>query len=74
MSSPKKPLVPESRAALTKFKIECAQEIGHLQYIKENNDHYKGDVSAKVNGSEGGPIGGQMVKRMIQMAENMISE
>jgi hypothetical protein len=74
MSSPRKPLVPESRAALTKFKIECAQEIGYLQYIKENNDHYKGDVSAKVNGSEGGPIGGQMVKRMIQMAENMISE
>ncbi|HEY9060583.1 MAG TPA: alpha/beta-type small acid-soluble spore protein [Pseudobacteroides sp.] len=74
MSSRKNPLVPESREALTKFKIECAQEIGHLQYIKENNDHYKGDVPAKQNGLEGGPIGGQMVKRMIQMAEQMISE
>ncbi|KNY25839.1 alpha/beta-type small acid-soluble spore protein [Pseudobacteroides cellulosolvens] len=74
MSNPRKPLVPESREALTRFKIECAQEIGHLQYIKENNDHYKGDVPAKVNGLEGGPIGGQMVKRMIQMAESMISE
>ncbi|MDP4180499.1 MAG: alpha/beta-type small acid-soluble spore protein [Bacillota bacterium] len=74
MSSPKTPLVPQSRDALTKFKIECAEEIGHLQYIKENNDHYKGDVPAKVNGQEGGPIGGQMVKRMIQMAEGMINE
>ena len=74
MSSPKKPLVPECRDALTKFKIECAQEIGHLQYIKENNDHYKVDVPARVNGLEGGPIGGQMVKKMIQMAESMTSE
>lgn len=72
MSRPKTPLVPGSRDALTKFKMECAQEIGHLQFVKENNDHYKGDVSAKVNGSEGGPIGGQMVKKMIQMAENQM--
>jgi len=72
MSRPKTPLVPESRDALTRFKMECAQEIGHLQFVKENNDHYKGDVSAKVNGLEGGPIGGQMVKKMIQMAENQL--
>ena len=67
MSKAKKTLVPEARAAMTKFKLECAQEIGHLQYCKENNDHYKGDLPAKQNGLEGGPIGGQMVKRMIEM-------
>ncbi|NLL04562.1 MAG: alpha/beta-type small acid-soluble spore protein [Clostridiaceae bacterium] len=72
MSRPKTPLVPESREALTKFKMECAKEIGHLQFVKENNDHYKGDVPAKVNGLEGGPIGGQMVKRMIEMAKNQM--
>lgn len=72
MSRPKTPLVPESRDALTKFKLECAQEIGHLQYVKENNDHYKGDVPARVNGLEGGPIGGQMVKKMIAMAKNQL--
>jgi len=72
MSRPKTPLVPESRDALTKFKLECAQEIGHLQFVKENNDHYKGDVPARVNGLEGGPIGGQMVKRMIEMAKNQL--
>ncbi|MCX7747600.1 MAG: alpha/beta-type small acid-soluble spore protein [Clostridia bacterium] len=70
MSRPKTPLVPEAREALTRFKLECAEEIGHLQYVKENNDHYKGDVPAKVNGHEGGPIGGQMVKRMIEMIES----
>jgi hypothetical protein len=72
MSRPKTPLVPQSRDALTKFKMECAQEIGYSQYVKENNDHYKGDVSCKQNGQEGGPIGGQMVKKMIAMAEKQI--
>jgi len=56
----------------TRFKMECAQEIGHLQFVKENNDHYKGDVTARQNGLEGGPIGGQMVKRMIEMAKSQI--
>ncbi|MCX7708659.1 MAG: alpha/beta-type small acid-soluble spore protein [Clostridia bacterium] len=72
MSRPKTPLVPEAREALTRFKMECAQEVGHLQFVKENNDHYKGDQPAKQNGHEGGPIGGQMVKRMIQMAESQL--
>lgn len=72
MSKPKTPLVPGARDALTKFKMECASEIGSLQFTKENNDHYKGDVSSKVNGSEGGPIGGQMVKKMIQMYQNQM--
>ncbi len=72
MSRPKTPLVPGSREALTKFKMECAQEIGLTQFTKENNDHYKGDVSCRQNGLEGGPIGGQMVKKMIQMAEGQL--
>jgi len=72
MSRPKTPLVPGSREALTQFKMECAKEIGHLQFVKENNDHYKGDVPSKVNGLEGGPIGGQMVKKMIEMAEKQM--
>lgn len=69
MSSPKTPLVKEAREELTKFKLECAQEIGRMQFVKENNDHYKGDLTAKQNGSEGGPIGGQMVKKMIAQSE-----
>ena len=58
MSMPKKPLVPEARDALTEFKLKCAAEIGRLEFCKENNDHYKGDLSSKQNGAEGGPIGG----------------
>ncbi|MHB1150719.1 MAG: alpha/beta-type small acid-soluble spore protein [Eubacteriales bacterium] len=72
MSKPKNPLVPESREALTKFKLECAAEIGRTNFCKENNDHYKGDLSSKQNGHEGGPIGGQMVKKMIEAQERQL--
>ena len=72
MSSRRTPLVPEKREALNRFKIECAKEIGHEQFVKENNDHYKGDLTAAQNGHEGGPIGGQMVKKMIEQAERQM--
>lgn len=72
MSRPKTPLVEDSREALTRFKMECAAEIGRTQFTKEKNDHYKGDLTARQNGSEGGPIGGQMVKRMIEAYENQL--
>ena len=59
-------LVPGAYDGITKFKLEVAEDIGRLQYCKENNDHYKGDLTARQNGSEGGPIGGEMVRRMIK--------
>lgn len=40
---------------LNKLKMEAATELGMTQYVKENNDHYKGDVPAKTNGAQGGP-------------------
>jgi hypothetical protein len=58
---------PASYDAMTKFKMECAEAIGRTQFTKEKNDHYKGDLTSRQNGSEGGPIGGEMVKRMIKM-------
>lgn len=61
--------VPEAYDAMTKLKMECAQSLGRTQFVKENNDHYKGDLTARQNGSEGGPIGGEMVKRMIKQYE-----
>lgn len=70
----KKPLVPGCEQALEKLKFETAKEIGHLQYCKENNDHYKGDVPSRINGAQGGPIGGYMVKKMVQMAEQEFSQ
>jgi hypothetical protein len=61
-------------SAWTQFKMECAQEIGRIQYVKENNDHYKGDLPSRVNGEQGGPIGGQMTKKMVEMAKAQIPQ
>ena len=63
-------LVPGSYDAMTRFKLEVAEEMGLLQFCKENNDHYKGDLTARQNGLEGGPIGGEMVRRMIKKAQS----
>jgi hypothetical protein len=63
----------EIREKLKHLKIETAEEIGMTQYIKENNDHYKGDVPSKINGAQGGPIGGHMVRKMIQAEENKLT-
>ena len=53
-------LVPEAAAALDKFKMEVASEIG--VNLKQG---YNGDLTAKQNGS----VGGYMVKKMIQQVE-----
>jgi len=63
----------EIKEKLKQLKYEAAKEIGMLQYIKENNDHYKGDVPARINGQQGGPIGGQMVKMMIAAEKNKMA-
>ena len=55
----------EIREKLKNLKMEAAAEIGMTQYVKENNDHYRGDLPSKLNGAQGGPVGGQMVKKMI---------
>jgi len=55
---------------LNKLKIEVATELGLLQNIKENNDHFKGNATCRENGLTGGPIGGNMVKKMIDYAKN----
>ena len=56
-----KKLVPEAMSALDKFKYEVASEVG-----VNLKDGYNGDISAK----DAGRIGGNMVKKMIQQAEN----
>ena len=53
-------LVPEARAALDKFKMEAAAEVG--VNLKQG---YNGDLTARQAGS----VGGQMVKKMIQQVE-----
>ncbi len=58
---------------LNALKMEAAAELGLTQYVKENNDHYKGDVPSKVNGQQGGPIGGRMVQKMLKAEMDKMS-
>ena len=55
--------VPEAKAALERFKMEAANEVG--VNLKQG---YNGDLSSK----EAGSVGGQMVKKMIEAYENGI--
>ena len=63
MSKSSNKLVPEARAALDKFKMEAASEVGVT--IKQG---YNGDLTSKQAGS----VGGQMVKKMVESYENSI--
>ncbi|NCB73628.1 MAG: alpha/beta-type small acid-soluble spore protein [Clostridia bacterium] len=63
----------ETRKKLNNLKMEAAAEIGMTQFVKENNDHYKGDMPSKLNGAEGGPVGGQMVKKIIRSEQDKMS-
>jgi small acid-soluble spore protein A (major alpha-type SASP) len=58
-------LVPQARQALEQLKQEAASEVGIANYAQQ----YKGDLPSRVNGS----VGGQMVKRMIALAESQLS-
>ena len=54
-------VIPEARAALDKFKMEAASEVG--VNLKEG---YNGDLTSR----EAGSVGGQMVKKMIKSYED----
>jgi small acid-soluble spore protein D (minor alpha/beta-type SASP) len=58
-------VVPEAKAAMNKFKMEAANEVG--VNLKEG---YNGDLTSR----EAGSVGGQMVKKMIEAYENSIRE
>lgn len=60
-TSSNKKLVPEAMDSLEKFKYEVASEVG----VNLKNG-YNGNISAR----DAGKIGGNMVKKMIQQAEN----
>ena len=53
--------IPEARAAMDKFKMEAASEVG----VNLKNG-YNGDLTSR----EAGSVGGQMVKKMIEAYEN----
>ena len=53
--------IPEARAALDKFKMEAANEVG--VNLKQG---YNGNLTSR----EAGSVGGQMVKKMVESYEN----
>lgn len=59
-----KSVVPQAREALNQFKYEVANEIGVP--LKQG---YNGDLTSAQNGY----VGGYMVKKMIEKAENEMS-
>ena len=52
--------LPQARAAMDKFKMEAANEVG-----VNLKDGYNGDLTSR----EAGSVGGQMVKKMIESYE-----
>ena len=52
--------VPQARAAMDKFKMEAANEVG-----VNLKDGYNGDLTSR----EAGSVGGRMVKKMIESYE-----
>ena len=62
-NSSNKKLVTEAMDSLDRFKYEVASEVG----VNLKNG-YNGDISAR----DAGRIGGNMVKKMIQQAENQM--
>ena len=55
--------VPEARAAMDKFKMEAASEVG-----VELKEGYNGHLTSR----EAGSVGGQMVKKMIESYEKSL--
>lgn len=53
--------VPEAKAAMERFKMEAANEVG-----VDLKNGYNGDLTSRQAGS----IGGQMVKKMVEAYEN----
>ena len=55
--------IPEARAAMDKFKMEAASEVG--VNLKEG---YNGDLTSR----EAGSVGGQMVNKMVEAYEQSL--
>ena len=55
--------IPEARAAMDKFKMQAASDVG--VNLKQG---YNGDLTSR----EAGSVGGQMVKKMIESYEKSL--
>lgn len=60
-------VVPRAELALDEFKYEVANELGLLEKIKSQG---WGEMTTR----EAGRVGGQMVRRLIQAAEESLAD
>lgn len=87
MAKNNKILVPEAREELDKLKADVMREQGYQVNSKNPDDvkfeiadelgipltkGYNGKITAEEAGKIGGPIGGNMVKEMIRMAQEQM--
>ncbi|KHD85073.1 alpha/beta-type small acid-soluble spore protein [Heyndrickxia ginsengihumi] len=85
----RKPLVASSRNALDQFKAEVMKKQGYdvpldhpdavkYEVAKEQGiplkKGYNGSLTSEQAGKVGGPIGGNMVKEMIRMAQEQLKK
>lgn len=64
-NSSSKTEVPEAKEAMDKFKMEVANELG----VPLKNGGYNGNLTSAQNGS----VGGEMVRQMIKRQEQEMS-
>lgn len=60
-----RPVNPQARQALDRLAYETAQELGITNW-----GGYMGDVPSRVNGA----VGGNMVRKMIALAEQQLAQ
>lgn len=63
MANNNQKVVPQARQALDRMKFEVASQVG-----VNLTDGYNGNITAR----DAGKVGGNMVRRLIEMAENQI--
>lgn len=75
-----RPLVPDAKKGLNKFKLEMAQEL-HIQDTTSESHHdseYMGNITSKeagnYGGAVGGNIGGAMMRKIIKEEELKIAD
>ncbi|MBF8418256.1 MULTISPECIES: alpha/beta-type small acid-soluble spore protein [Heyndrickxia] len=85
----RKPLIAESRSALDRFKTEVMAKEGYRTDTDQPDDikyevasergiplqkGYNGKLTAEQAGKIGGPIGGNMVKELVRMAQEQLKK
>ena len=75
-----RPVVPEAKQGLNKFKLEVADELNIEDTTKETHDSigYMGNVpssyAGKIGGSKGRNLGGAMMSKIIEEEEKIIAD